>query len=528
MLTIPLHGEACAIPKRKQIVDRRRETMRKTSRRLAAILLATLMSFSIAAVPIISADAQVFKDVPETAWFHGYVMMLYEKGIVKGYGTSGEFRPDNKLTREEAAKMIAKAAGLPYQGKKAAFPDVDPNSEMSPYIAALKEAGAVSGIGQTGKFKPLDNIKRGHAAKMVGLAFGLKEGDMTQALTDLPDDATVSVAIETLASNGIVKGRGASKEFKPEDEINRAEISKIICIAMVVQAIQKAEEEPSPENLEAAQELVKDLPPEQGDTSTLDYLTGRLEVLEEAEPLSEVQVKGLTQVGVKLEADVDPHHAKVTYQWQSSSSEKGAYTDIAGAKQKTYLLDSKDLGCYIRVKVEGDKGFQGSLVSRPRGPVKKLHSTYVQELSGHQRNFVTMATMPYHVEGGSPQLQGPTEAQLAGNPPIQVTRRSKQDAEPFYDRLWQVVTVDAQPPGSEIQLWQEMGGKTYINKLGRYGNVRSYQYTADYSRTDDFYAFANKPGKYTLTFRLMEDQDDQADWLAIVHEITITLNFVSP
>ena len=510
--------------------------MKKVRSRLAAILLATLMFLSITAIPILAADEQVFKDVPESAWYHGYVMMLYEKGIVNGYGNTREFRPNNKLTREQAAKMIARAAQLPYQGKKADFPDVDPKSEMSPYIAALQDVGAAKGIGNTGIFKPLDNIERGHAAKMVGLAFGLKEGDMTQALTDLPDDVTVTTAIEILASNGIVKGRGESNNFKPKDLINRAEISKIICIAMVVKAIQKAEEEPSPENLEAAQALVEDLPPEEGDTSTLDYLTERLGALEEAEAILEVQVMGLTQVGIKLQADVNPAHAKVTYQWQSSSSAKGTYTDIAGATQKTYLLASKDLDRYVRVKVEADKGSKGSLLSDPRGPVKKLHSTYVQELQGHQRDFVVTTILPHYVEG-VPQNQGPTEAELVGNPPIQYTRRTSQDKGYFYDRLWHVVTVDDQPPGSEIQLWLDQsynsgpGGERtsmYRNMLGRYGSTRYYQYTPDFYRTDDLYAYANKPGKYTLTFRLAEDGGDEPDWRAVVHEITITLNFVAP
>ncbi len=74
-------------------------------------------------------------------------MILYEKGIVKGYGATGEFRHENKLTREHAAKMITLAAK---DNAIRGFPD--------------------------GTFRPKDNIRRGHAAKMAALAFGLKEG----------------------------------------------------------------------------------------------------------------------------------------------------------------------------------------------------------------------------------------------------------------------------------------------------------------------------------------------------------------
>ena len=257
--------------------------MKRMQSRILAFILAAVMALSFMAAPLFATGEEAFEDVPKSAWYHGYVMMLYEKGIVKGYGSTGEYRPDNKLSREHAAKMITLAAGLPYKGKKADFPDVDKEGEMSAYIAALVDKGAVQGF-PGGKFKPLDNIQRGHAAKMVALAFGLKEGDMTQALTDLPDDADVKTAIQILESNGVVKGFGGTKLFKPEEEINRAEFAKILCIAMVVKAIENAEDDPSPANIAAAEALLGKLPKGQ-DGPTQDYLTGRLEGLEE-EPVA--------------------------------------------------------------------------------------------------------------------------------------------------------------------------------------------------------------------------------------------------
>ena len=129
--------------------------MMKRNRKLSALLLAMVMILTISVIPLFAAETQSFKDVDEGAWYHGYVMMLFDKGIVKGYGETGEFRPDNKLTREEAAKMVALAAGLAYQGKKADFPDVDKEGEMSPYIATLQDKGAIKGF-PDGNFKPFD------------------------------------------------------------------------------------------------------------------------------------------------------------------------------------------------------------------------------------------------------------------------------------------------------------------------------------------------------------------------------------
>ncbi|NLW53919.1 MAG: S-layer homology domain-containing protein, partial [Clostridiaceae bacterium] len=91
---------------------------------IAAFFLAIIMFIGIWGIPTFAAadsKAEAFKDVPESAWYHGYVMMLADKGIVRGFGTTGEFRPLNKLTRGQAAKMLAIAAGLPYEGKHASI-----------------------------------------------------------------------------------------------------------------------------------------------------------------------------------------------------------------------------------------------------------------------------------------------------------------------------------------------------------------------------------------------------------------------
>ena len=55
------------------------------------------------------AETSVFTDVP--AWAQGYVNLCSSLGIVAGVG-DGKFRPDGTLSRQEAAVMVARAAGL--------------------------------------------------------------------------------------------------------------------------------------------------------------------------------------------------------------------------------------------------------------------------------------------------------------------------------------------------------------------------------------------------------------------------------
>ncbi|MDF2378603.1 MAG: S-layer homology domain-containing protein [Candidatus Gracilibacteria bacterium] len=48
---------------------------------------------------------QTFFDVPQTAWFHGFVETIKELQVVDGF-QDGSFKPSNSLTRAEASKMI--------------------------------------------------------------------------------------------------------------------------------------------------------------------------------------------------------------------------------------------------------------------------------------------------------------------------------------------------------------------------------------------------------------------------------------
>lgn len=238
------------------------------------------MAYSAETMPTTGSEGQRFKDVPRTEWYYDYVMCLANRGVVHGYGDTDEYRPYNLATREHAAKMVARAAGLDFQNKKADFPDVDPDSEMSPYIAALVDSGAVRGF-LDGSFRPKDFLKRGHAAKIVQIAFKLKESTKEVKILDyLTHDAQVTQAIKVLASNGIIKGYGDSNLFKPDKEINRAELAKMLCIAATVAAVQEAEDLRTPDAISHAQALVDNLSGTQ-DTDTKDYLQERLDTLKE-------------------------------------------------------------------------------------------------------------------------------------------------------------------------------------------------------------------------------------------------------
>lgn len=65
-----------------------------------------------------SSGSTVFTDVPANHWASGYINVAQQMGIINGYG-GGLFGPEDKVTYEQAVKMVVCALGydLVAQGK---------------------------------------------------------------------------------------------------------------------------------------------------------------------------------------------------------------------------------------------------------------------------------------------------------------------------------------------------------------------------------------------------------------------------
>lgn len=75
----------------------------------------TRAEFAAIVIRALGLDAGVgesgFADVAASAWYSGYVKTAASRGIITGYG-DGTFSPSDKITREQAMTMIARAAKL--------------------------------------------------------------------------------------------------------------------------------------------------------------------------------------------------------------------------------------------------------------------------------------------------------------------------------------------------------------------------------------------------------------------------------
>ena len=114
----------------------------------------------------------VFRDVPDGEWYTSFVAWATENGIVDGYG-DGIFLPQNNITRQEMAKIMAKY--LNWKGL-----DTTPSSEISSYpindlntiggwalepVCFCYEHGLLNGRGSN--FAPQANATRAEACVVL-------------------------------------------------------------------------------------------------------------------------------------------------------------------------------------------------------------------------------------------------------------------------------------------------------------------------------------------------------------------------
>jgi len=149
-----------------------------------------------------------YKDVSEGTPFSSAIAGVTDKGIMQG-NEQGYFRPKGEMTRAEVAVALQNALGLATPTDKntylSNYKDVNANSWYADAIAALTKAGIFKGDGQ-GKFNPNDIVSREQIALILARAFNLKNtGDKVNV--DLSDVSSMyKSAVEAMIQNGIAQG----------------------------------------------------------------------------------------------------------------------------------------------------------------------------------------------------------------------------------------------------------------------------------------------------------------------------------
>lgn len=107
-------------------------------------------------------DVSSFRDIKENDWFYDNIVFIEKEGLISGY-KDGTFRPKEAMTRAQFASMMANYLKLQVGNNPIDFKDVKENYWARDAINTLSSHGIM--VGKTkDEFKPNEKITRAEAA----------------------------------------------------------------------------------------------------------------------------------------------------------------------------------------------------------------------------------------------------------------------------------------------------------------------------------------------------------------------------
>ncbi len=109
-----------------------------------------------------------FNDVAPDSTYYQYIETAHLRGVLGGY-TDGTFRPNNPITRAQAAKMLVSARG--WGESFPPFPTFDdvPSDHWSYGFVEAAASRAVIGGYTDGTFRPNNPLTRAQLSKILAL-----------------------------------------------------------------------------------------------------------------------------------------------------------------------------------------------------------------------------------------------------------------------------------------------------------------------------------------------------------------------
>ena len=169
-------------------------------------------------IALLTAAIALIIAFPQTIYAE-YIGKGVHEAYIYGY-PDGTIRPEESLTREEAASMLFAVfkESLSADGKSVpVFADVPRERWSFQAVNALYANGALSG--NEGKFRPDDKITRAEMASVIYRLADYEPG--TKKFTDI-DGHWAQKAVENTAARGWLAGY-TDGTFRPDGNITRAE-----------------------------------------------------------------------------------------------------------------------------------------------------------------------------------------------------------------------------------------------------------------------------------------------------------------
>lgn len=215
--------------------------MMKSKKNIAKmILVAFVLSLALPAGAF-AADTKTASDL-SGHWAQATIGQWMDKGLIGGYA-DGTFRPDQAITRAEFVKLVNKAIGAKTTGA-VTFSDVSENDWFYGELQLAMGAGYVGGF-EDGTFRPNDTVTRAQAAAFIVKAKQLPAD--VQAAGRFTDQGAIADwakgAVGAAAKAGYIGGY-QDGTFQADKALTRAEA--VSMLDRVMQAADKAKDEQKP------------------------------------------------------------------------------------------------------------------------------------------------------------------------------------------------------------------------------------------------------------------------------------------
>ena len=161
----------------------------------------------------------VFSDVSDDYFAKAQIEEFINAGIIEGY-EDGTFRPKNNVTRAEFVKIVNKAFGFNQAGNKS-FKDVKDDALYANDVKIAVEKGYIDGF-EDNTFRPQEKITREQMAKILGTILNIKGDGQTDFLDDVSIATWAKPFVDALVDRGIINGY-PDKTFKPKGNATRGE-----------------------------------------------------------------------------------------------------------------------------------------------------------------------------------------------------------------------------------------------------------------------------------------------------------------
>lgn len=197
----------------------------------ACRLFATAILLALSTTAAQAADS--FKDLPSSHKSYAAAEFLKASGVLQGYD-DGTFRPNNKVSRAEAVKILVSTAmtsdKLPTG--KPPFGDIPDGAWYAPYVSAGLQLGVIDGPPKATAFNGANSVRKAEFLKMLLLVSKtdpLSYGDVKSAMSsDVTDSNAWYYPYMRYALASSMLNITPQGTLGPGDELTRADVAQLL------------------------------------------------------------------------------------------------------------------------------------------------------------------------------------------------------------------------------------------------------------------------------------------------------------